>query len=66
MEKLVNLHKIKGTADKSKTRRSRQKGKAANQDQMGLLSKEEEKEKMTRVRNEMGAVTLQNLLQAYE
>jgi len=33
---------------------------------MGLLSKEEEKEKMTRVRNEMGAVTLQNLLQAYE
>jgi hypothetical protein len=38
----------------------------ANQDQMGLLSKEEEKEKMTRVHNEMGAVTLQNLLQAHE
>ena len=33
---------------------------------MGLLSKEEEKEKMTRMHNEMGAVTLQNLLQAYE
>ena len=32
---------------------------------MGLLSKEEEKEKMTRMHNEMGAVTLQNLLQAY-
>jgi hypothetical protein len=31
---------------------------------MGLLSKEEEKEKMTRVHNEMGAVALQNLLQA--